>query len=305
MPSGRTHVLGQWTLLLVGAQLLLSTPVLARPRVEQPVKKGRVMVATCDIQVAAGGTALADAIEQAPAGARLCLAPGEHVAGVALVRSITIVGLQGADKTVLQGPGRLPVLRIEDDGLAVRIQGVTLQGGESDAGGGLSIRGRGKVQVVECRFTGNRAGLVGGGGLYATSGLLTVERTRFDHNHGRQGGGLFLDAVVHAELTRCEFDANEADLGGGARITEGVQADFKAGTFHDNRAGGLANALHVSGTHSRIPHVTLDHTAVQDGALVNGPDVPGSIRLKACRVPAAWRGIPGVVDTGGTIYATP
>jgi predicted outer membrane repeat protein len=262
------------------------------------------MATTGDIQVAAGGTALADAIEHAPAGARLCLAAGEHVAGVALVRSITLVG-QGADKTVLKGPGRLPVLRIEDDGLAVRIQGVTLEGGESDAGGGLSIRGRGKVQVVECRFTGNRAGLVGGGGLYATAGLLTVERSRFDHNHGRQGGGLFLDAVVHAELTRCDFDANEADLGGGARISEGVQADFKAGTFHDNRAGGLPNALHVSGTHSRVPHVTLDHTHVLDGALVNGPDVPGSIRLKACRVPGSWRGIPGVVDTGGTIHANP
>lgn len=259
----------------------------------------------CDIQVAAGGTAFADAVEHAPAGARLCLAPGEHVGGVALARSLTIVGLQGPEQTTLRGPGRLPVLRIEDDGLAVRIQGVTLTGGEADAGGGLQIRGRGKVQVVDCRLTGNRAGLVGGGGLYANAGLLTIERTRLDHNRGRQGGGLFLDAVVHAELTRCDLENNEADLGGGARVTEGVQVDVKAGTWRGNLAGGGANALHVSGTHSRVPHVTLDHTTIADGALVNGPDVPGAIRLKSCRVPASWRGIAGVVDAGGTVHSHP
>lgn len=299
--------------LLLAALLLVSAAATASdtPAQNSMAKRAREhgkrrnAMTTCDIQVAAGGTALADALEQAPSGARLCLAPGQHSAGLVLARSVTLIGVEGSDKTVLMGPGRVAVLRVDDDGLAIRIQGVTLQGGDTDAGGGLAVRGRGKVQVADCRFTGNRAGMIGGGGVYARAGLLTVERCSFDHNKGKQGGGMFLDMVVHAELTRCTFEANEATIGGGLRIAEGVQVDVKAGTFRQNSASDGPNALTVSGTRSRIPHVVLDHVTVEDGGIVNGPDIAGEVRLKSCRVPASWRGVPGVVDAGGTVHANP
>lgn len=257
---------------------------------------------SCDIQVQPGGAALAEALERATAGARICLLPGEHVGGLELTRSVTLVGLEGAEKTTLRGPGRLPVLRIEDDGLAVRIQGITLQNGESDAGGGLVVRGRGKVHVADCRFTNNRAGMIGGGGLYARAGMLTVERSRFDHNHGKQGGGIFLDMTVHAELTRCVIEDNEAVLGGGMRVAEGVVLDCKASQFRKNLAAGQAQALHVSGTRSRKPSVDLNHCTIEDGAVVNGPEIPGEIKLKACKVPASWRGTAGLADHGGNTF---
>lgn len=265
-------------------------------------KRRGTEMATCDIHIAAGGTALADAVAQAPSGARLCLEPGEHLGGLVLGRSITLHGVQGADKTVLKATGHTPVLRVDDDGLAIRIEGLTLQGGDADAGGGLRIGGRGKVQIVDCRFHANGAGMIGGGGVYANLGLLSIERSAFDANQGRQGGALFLDGVVHAELTRCTFEGNKAEAGGGVRIAEAAKASFKACTFKDNHAGTEANALLVSGTRSRVPHVTFDHCTVHDGSIGNGPEIPGEVRIKTSQVPSSWRGVPGVTDTTGAVH---
>lgn len=245
-----------------------------------------------DIHIAPGATALAEALERAPAGARICLAAGEYVGGLQLTRSVTLVG-EGADKTVIKAAANQSVLRVDDDGLAIRLEGLTLRGGKAEAGGGLRASGRGKIQIADCRFTDNVAGMIGGGGIYASAGLLSLERCAFDHNSGRQGGALFLDAVVHADLSRCSFEANESEAGASLRVTEGVEVSIKISTFRAHRG---PSALMVSGTRSRVPHVTLDHCTIDDGSLVNGPEIPGDVRLKSSKVPAGWSEVPGVQD---------
>lgn len=259
---------------------------------------GKSLSGRCDIEVAAGGNHLADAVSRAATGARLCLQPGEHAAGFAIDRSLTLVGVAGADKTTLRAAPHTAVLRVDDDGLAVRLEGLTLTGGEADAGGGLRIQGRGKVQVVDCQLTGNRAVRVGGGGLYASAGLLELTRTRIDHNQGVQGGGVWLDQTVRAELSRVTVEDNQAELGGGLRITEGVQADCKLLSMRRNGA----EAVRVSGTRSRKPKVVIDHAQVDDGQLVQGPEIPGDITLKSSRVPATWKSQPSVRDGQGNQF---
>lgn len=262
---------------------------------QKGVKATKMSIA-CDIQVQAGGSYLAEALATAASGARLCLLPGQHAGGMVLGRSVTLVGLEGADKTFIHAAAHSSALRVDDDGLAIRLQGLTLAGGAADAGGGLAVHGRGKVAIVDCKFTNNRAGLIGGGGLYARAGLLTVERTDFAQNRGRQGGAIFLDSVVHAELTRCNFVGNDADFGGGLRATEAVVVELKICKFRQNHAGGQANALHVSGSKSRAPQVVLDHCAVEDGSVINGPEIPGAIVLKSSQVPVSWRSVSGVAE---------
>ncbi|MFZ4579670.1 MAG: hypothetical protein ACOYOB_14865 [Myxococcota bacterium] len=261
------------------------------------------MAGCTGIEVAAGGTALAQAVEAAPAGARLCLAAGEHAGGLSLPRSITLVGAEGAEKTVLKGDGRGAVLRVDEDGLAIHLEGLTLTGGVADAGGGLSVFGRGKVVVHDCVFTNNRAGMVGGGGLYAREGLLTVLRSTFRDNQGRQGGAVYLDCVVRAELQRCTFQTNEAESGGALRVTEAVELEVKASTFAGNRStAGQDGTLRASGTRSRAPQVELSHCDVADGGVVNGPEIPAQIRLKNSKVPVSWRSVAGVADHGGNAF---
>lgn len=254
----------------------------------------------CDVQVPAGGDHFAAAVAAAHTGDRLCLAPGDHQGGVVIDKSITILGTAGAATTRILGDSRSAALRVDDDGLGVRIEGVTLTGGTAEAGGGLAVYGRGKVQVADCVFVANHAGQYGGGGLYARAGLLQVERTRFEANHARQGGGVFLDQALRAEFSRVVFVNNQASHAGHLRITEGVELVVKNSQFAAMQAEDGA-AVHVSGTRSRQPDVKLHFCEVQEGQLRNGPEIPGALTLQNSKVPASWKQ-PGVVDAGGNQF---
>lgn len=255
----------------------------------------------CDVAVAAGGTALAEAVAQAPKGARLCLAAGSHAGGFALDKSLTLIGTPGAVPTVIQGNSRSPALHIDDDGLAIRLQGLTLSGGTSDAGGGLAVYGRGKVTLVDTIFRNNRAGMTGGGGLYARAGLLTVENCRFEANDGRQGGAVFLDQALKAEFKRCTFTGNRGVQAGALRISEAAEATFKACQLHDN-AGQDGASVRISATKSRKPTVVFDHCTIDDGLLVNGPEIVGDITIKGSKLPASWKTTPNLQDGGSNTF---
>ena len=244
----------------------------------------------CDVAVPAGGTALADAVASAKAGTRLCLAAGTHAGGFAIDKSLTLLGIAGSDATTITGTPKTAVLRIDDDGLAVRLEGLTLSGGSNDAGGGLAINGRGKVDVTACRFTGNTAGMVGGGGLYARAGLLNVSGCQFEGNSGRQGGAIMLDQALKATFTRCTLRDNRGELGGALRVSEGVQVAFKATEIRKN-VGQDGSCVRVSGTTSRKPNVVFDHCTIGDGQLINGPDITGYVAAKSSTLPASWKAV--------------
>lgn len=273
---------------------LAATPHRSRAKapVESPTTHAKA-AAGCDGDVIpAGGGALAAAVAAAPAKAKLCLAAGEHQGGFAVERSITLHGAADG-KTILVGDGRGPVLRVDEDGVLLQLTALTLQGGVADAGGGLAIRGRGVVQVQDCTFRDNQGGMGGGGGLYARAGRLTVERCTFSGNRGKQGGGVWLDQVVKAKFVRVTFDHNSAERGGGVRVTEGAEAEFSGCAWQ----GNTPDALHVSGTRSRVPDVRV-LVGEADGALENGPEIPGHIRVQGSKLPATWRAVAGVKDGG-------
>jgi len=252
------------------------------------------------VRVPAGGASLSEALASARAGETLLLEPGEHIAGLTIDRSVTLVGLDGSEATTLRGPGRSAVLAVEEDGLHLAIEGLTLtHGAASEAGGGLAVRGRGVVRVRGCAFVRNRGGLFGGGGLYARAGLLEVEDTLFLHNDARQGGAALVDGATHAEFKRCRFTGNNGERGADLRVTEGVVLAVKASSF----AGGAGAALFVSGTASRAPEVTIDHCEIASGTLEVSSEHPGRITAKGCRLPASWRGTSGLVDGGANTYA--
>lgn len=255
----------------------------------------------CDIRVEAGGDHLAAALASAHTGDRLCLAPGDHVAGLAIDKSVILIGTGGAAVTRLVGTSRDSTLRIEEDGLAVRLEGLTLSGGHADAGGGLAIMGRGKVHIADCIFADNHADHYGGGGLYARGGLLMVERTQFTANHGGQGGAVFLDQALRAEFSRCVFSGNVARSGSALRVSEGVELTVKTSQFQDPAEQG-GSAVHVSGTKSRRAEVQLHYCDVAAGALLNGPDIAGQVSVHNCKLPASWQTVPGLQDGGGNTF---
>jgi hypothetical protein len=255
----------------------------------------------CDIRVEAGGDHLAAALASAHTGDRLCLAPGDHVAGLAIDKSVILIGTGGAAVTRLVGTNRDSTLRIEEDGLAVRLEGLTLTGGHADAGGGLAIMGRGKVHIADCVFADNHADHYGGGGLYARGGLLMVERTQFNANHGGQGGAVFLDQALRAEFSRCVFAGNVARSGSALRVAEGVELTVKTSQFQDPAVPN-GSVLHVSGTKSRRAEVQMHYCDVAAGALLNGPDIAGQVTVHNCKLPALWQTATGLQDGGGNTF---
>ena len=241
--------------------------------------------AHCDVQVEAGGTFLQDAVAKATTGNRLCLAPGIHKGGFALDKSLTVAGVAGS---IIEGSGRGSVLRIEDDGLAIRLEGLTIRGGNADAGGGLAIHGRGKVTIADCTFAANKAGMVGGGGLFARGGLLQLERCTFDGNDGRQGGAVLLAQALKAEFTRCTFTGNRGEQAGAIRATEGIELALKACSFVGS-SGQDGAVLRISGTKSRKPKISLDHCTIDAGTLINGPAIAGEISARNSTLPQSWK----------------
>lgn len=279
-------------------------PAVAELPAEEAARHGKPPAAAaprCDVQVPAGGDHFAAAVANARTGDRLCLAAGDHMGGVSIDKSLVVIGTAGAAATRIVGNSRAAALRVDEDGLSVRIEGVTLSQGHAEAGGGLAVYGRGKVQVADCVFSANHAGQYGGGGLYARAGLLQVERTRFEGNDARQGGGVFLDQALRAELTRVTFEANRATHAGHLRVTEGVELTVKNSQFGGFEASDGV-AVHVSGTRSRKPDVRLQFCEVASGALQNGADIPGAITLQNSKVPNTWKQVSGVVDAGGNTF---
>ncbi len=253
------------------------------------------------ILVKAGADHLAQALAACTKGAHLSLEAGEHAGDLTIDKSVTLAGAAGAEAVVIRGSGRGPVLRIDEDGLAVRLQDVTLAGGVAEAGGGLAVFGRGTVSVSGCIFSGNQAGMLGGGGVYARAGFLQMEGCRLTGNSGRQGGAIMLDMAMKAELLRCRVEDNRAEIAGALRVAEGVDASIKGSTFKGN-LGQDGCCLKASGTRSRQPKLVLELCDVDQGTLVNGPEIPAQITLKNCKVPASWKTVTSVTDGGGNTW---
>lgn len=253
------------------------------------------------ILVKAGADHLAQALTACAKGAHLALEAGEHTGDLTIDKSVTLSGAGGPDAVILRGSGRGPVLRIDEDGLAVRLQDLTLTGGVAEAGGGLAVFGRGTVALVNCVIADNQGGMLGGGGLYARAGLLQVEGCRFARNSGKQGGGVMLDMAMKAELLRCQFDDNRGELGGALRVAEGADVQVKGARFKGN-VGQDGAVLRLSGTRSRQPKLLLELCEVDGGKLINGPEIAAAVTLKNCKVPASWKSVVGVTDGGGNTW---
>jgi len=91
-------------------------------------------------------------------------------------------------------------------------------GNSAESGGGLYAHGAAAnyILIEGCEFFGNSANSLGGG-LYLY--YAYVRHSRFSHNQGGNGGGIYLNyvtsALVEATISNCLVDNNTADYGGG------------------------------------------------------------------------------------------
>jgi predicted outer membrane repeat protein len=103
-----------------------------------------------------------------------------------------------------------------------------------------------QLNVLNCRFIGNRAGSFGGA-IYA-EGRVRISRSYFAENHAKYGGAM--SASGEMNISYSEFANNVAGSFGGAIITGTLNADppelIVGSSFHNN-ASNIGGALSIHG----------------------------------------------------------
>ncbi len=194
-------------------------------------------------------SSITQALLPASSGSTVLVCDGTYTGGSSIDDDITLVSLNGASATTLQGNGSVPVLGVTSG--EVTISGFTIRGGGGapnpaglggSVGGGVMVTSPDDVTVEDCWITDNEAAL--GAGVYAGEGSdLTVIDSTISYNDAEEhGGGLCLESGSFA-LQSVDVQYNSADTGGGIYVDDAVLS-LDAVLVEDNYAvqgGGLAS----------------------------------------------------------------
>lgn len=140
-----------------------------------------------------------EAIEAAPEGSRLVIAPGTYVGPLNLAgKSIELTGLDPNDPNcwswpVIDAGGAGPVIRFNggEDASAL-LKGLVLTGGRGDKAGAIHCSGGG-LSVSNCLIVGNQATDPSGGAVYGLDSHITIINcTIADNEGGVHGGGVYV-----------------------------------------------------------------------------------------------------------------
>jgi Ca2+-binding RTX toxin-like protein len=277
---------GLFSLVLLG--LLLAVPAAAQgatfapTRLDDPTPDG-CQASDCSLReavIAANANPGADAVELGEGTYGLSIPPAAVDSGAASgdlnAVDLTIVGA-GAEQSVIDGAGLDRVLCVcsnapGSDGTVSLVQGVTIQGGRGEEGGGVALL-HSSLALVDDVIRGNTVFGDGadGAGIYAIGSLL-LERTTVEDNHAdANGGGLYLDPLPGGSpktvIDASTFARNSAVYSGGAGNNGGLQGGAAEmtvinSTFEGNVVGGSGGAVDTfGGATTHLQSVTVVRNA--------------------------------------------
>jgi len=249
-----------------------------------------------EIHVPSDHPTIQAAIEAAQPGDEVIVAPGVFHERINLLgKAITVRSLAGPARTAIDGGGADVVVRcVSGESRNSVLQGFTLQGGISEAGGGLRIDNSSPA-VLDCVFFGNESTSWGGGGalirngeplfrdctfqgntaanggaiLTRGTGTLTIERSAFIDNIASQtGGALSSQVATHITITDSLFIRNEAAHGGALNVLE-AEVRLERCDFTANRSlveFGRAGAVELTLGSGRFIECRFMRSQAQFGA---------------------------------------
>lgn len=197
-------------------------------------------------------------------GAVIVLAAGVHRAPLVVECDVTLRGEPGAVLDAQRGGAAISVMV---DGLAIKLEGLTLRGGAGEAGGGLQLTGWSEVSCVGVTFEDNEARLSHGGvggGAFVLRGMLTVEDCTFRRNEAGVGSDLAVWGASRA-VVRGGFFAGDVSCREGAELT-------MVGSHVTGR-------LELRGTTTRVPRVVLKGARI-DGGVHNDLNNPAALSVE-------------------------
>ena len=143
---------------------------------------------------------------------------------------------------------------IGQSGSEVRLDGLTVQGGDAAGTGAQSLGGglyssQSRIRLVDVSFVSNQA--LSGGGLAMDGGVLSVERGRFVSNTASADGGAIMVVDSAVVITGLEMVSNTADRGGGLFLQNASEVRLE-NTQWLTQAARLGGAIFDSGSQSFI-----------------------------------------------------
>jgi len=230
------------------------------------------LTALLEVEISASGFA---SIELTEAGSlRLC--PGTWAIAMNVSADVDIVGLYGAERTVLDPEGLTRVIYV--DGVDTWLEGLTLRGGVADTGGGVLAESGATLAIHDCTIEGNAAALGAGVALLQSEAALID--TTIQDNSAEYGGGFYLvDSAASLEGVVIEENVADADPfhhaegDGGGMYLSSSEVTMHGGAVEANDAGehGGGAAL-FDGSHLTLEQATLhaNEAIVDNGAFYDG-----------------------------------
>ena len=191
------------------------------------------------------------AVEAAPEGGRIQLAPGTYEETIDLgSRNLQLLGDAGTpgsvviDGSALQG--RLLAIQ-GGQSSDTRIRGITFRNGDSmgDPGGAIVITDS-SPRVFDCIFESNLGSY--GGAIHATGGAPWIRDCVFTGNGGSKGAALSITAGVgRAVVERCAFQSNLSTDDGGALFLRDPDVRILESSFDGNLTNDQGGAIRTNG----------------------------------------------------------
>jgi nitrous oxidase accessory protein NosD len=224
-------------------------------------------------------------IEAAPEGGVVEL-PAARIEGTLVVsRPLTLRGA-GAGKTIVDAKGRGPAIAVDARGGAVKIEAVTLTGGNDARGGGLSIDNGAVVELTDAHVTGNRAERGRGGGIAVDRGRVRLVRCQVLDNRALDGGGVYIGGDAEGELVDSVISGNAATAnGGGLVLLERARVNVVRTRFEKNTSAERGRQIYLSGVRGGAPALVLEEAVFgspgsEGPSISNDPAFAGSIELR-------------------------
>ncbi len=190
-----------------------------------------------------------DAVDAAADGDVVCVAAAVWDDRVVIQqRAIRLVGVGGANETVIRGWTDGSVIRIEGPTSGpVVVEGLTIREGYSDNGAGIEVAGA-SVVLRDLIVEDNEAPLgpsmtvdSRGGGLSATDAEIVVENAVFRDNTAHRGGGIHAEAST-LRVSNVRFQGNEVRMRNAGMAWNGGMG---GGIYAEDSAVVLDNVLVV------------------------------------------------------------